>query len=371
MTDRLTKADVTRLLADPSGDARVRAAAKIAVQYDGRKLSAREREIAEEIIRLMARDAEVRVREALALNLKDSDKLPGDVARTLAADVSSVAIPLLQYSCVFSDADLIEIVYGNDSEKQVAIAGRKSISAPVSESLAQRGAETAVATLMANAGADIAEGAFQLALDRFPASATVTENMVRRSALPVTVAERLVSLVSDALKDYLVTRHELPPSIATDLVLQSRERVTVGLLSPDADDAAAERLVHQLRVNGRLTPSLVLRALCMGDVTFFEAAIGALAGVPVANARVLIHDRGELGLQALYEKAQLPDSLFIAFRAALDVIHETEHDGGPHDRDRYRRRVMERILTQFEHLGSIGGENLDYLVAKLTKHEVA
>jgi len=30
---------------------------------------------------------------------------------------------------------------------------------------------------------------------------------------------------------------------------------------------------------------------------------------------------------------------------------------------------MERILTQFEHLGSIGRDNLDYLVDKLARLE--
>jgi len=159
--------------------------------------------------------------------------------------------------------------------------------------------------------------------------------------------------------------------MVTDLVLQSRERATVSLLAPDADDAAVEQLVEQLRANGRLTPSLVLRALCIGDVAFFETAIAMLADVPLANARVLIYDRGALGLRALYERAQLPESLFAAYRVAVDVVHETEYDGEPHDRGRYRRRVMERILTQFEHLGSIGGENLDYLVTKLARLEVA
>jgi uncharacterized protein (DUF2336 family) len=371
MTQRLTKADVSRLLADPSGEARAEAAAKIAIQYESRALSSREREIAEEIIRFMVRDAEIRVRESLALHLKASDDLPRDVARALASDIRSVALPVLQFSNVLNDADLIDVVRELDSEKQAAIAGRKTLSVNVSQSLTQHGAEAAVAALMANPGADIGEGAYQTALDRFPVSAVVQESMVRRNVLPATVGERLVGLVSDALKEYLVTHHDLPAAVVTDLVLQSRERATVSLLAPNADDAAVERLVEQLRDNGRLTPSLVLRALCMGDVVFFETAIATLAGVPVANARVLIYDRGALGLRSLYERAQLPESLFAAYRVAVDVIHETEYDGEPHDRGRYRRRVMERILTQFEHLGSIGGENLDYLVTKLARIEVA
>ena len=371
MTQRLTKADVSRLLANPKGDSRAEAAAKIAIQYGSAALSSREREIAEEIIRVMVRDAEVRVREALAHHLKASDDLPRDVARALASDVTSVALPVLQFSTVLDDADLIDVIHDLDSEKQAAIAGRRTISTTVSESLTQHGAEAAVAALMANPGADIGEGAYQTALDRFPASTAVQENMVRRNVLPATVSERLVGLVSDALKEYLVAHHDLPAAIATDLILQSRERATVGLLGPDADAAAVERFVTQLQDNGRLTPSLVLRALCMGDVSFFETAVAMLASVPTANARVLIYDRGALGLKALYERAQLPESLFAAFRVAVDVIHETEYDGGPYDRDRYRRRVMERILTQFDHLGAIGGEDLDYLVARLTRLKVA
>lgn len=371
MSKRLTKADVSRLLADPSGESRADAAAKIAGQYENGILSPREREIAEEIIRLMARDAEVRVREALATHLKACDELPPDVARTLASDVDSVALPMLQFSSVLTDPDLIAVVRGTDVGRQVAVASRNEISASVAQSLAEHGFEPAVAALMGNAAANVEERAFQTALDRFPASVSITANMVHRAKLPVTVAERLVTLVSDALKDHLVTNHDLSESVATDLVMQSRERATVGLLSPDADDAAAARLIQSLRANGRLTPSLMLRALCMGDVTFFEVAIAALAGVPVANARKLAHDQGSLGLKALYDKAHLPDSLYSAFRAAVDVIHETEFNTDPRDRGQYRRRVMERILTQFDHLGAIGGENLDYLVAKLSKLEVA
>ena len=371
MTHQLTKADVSRLLANPSGVARAEAAAKIAVQFDQESLSPREREIALEIIRLMAQDAEVRVREALAVHLKECDELPRDVALALARDVAKVALPVLQYSCVLTDPDLIEIVRDRDPDKQVAIAGRKRVSPPVSLSLVQHGGETAVATLMTNDGAEIADAALQTALDRFPTSAAVTESMAHRISLPVTVAERLVSLVSDALKDHLVANHDLPPEIATDLVLQSRERATLGLLSPDADQAAAERLIRRLKATGRLTPSLVLRALCLGDVMFLEVALAVLAEVPTENARVLLHDKGALGFKAIYDKARLPGSLFAAFRAALDVIHDTEHEGVTHDRDEFRRRVMERILTQFEHLGAIGGENLDYHVAKLSKLKVA
>jgi hypothetical protein len=50
-------------------------------------------------------------------------------------------------------------------------------------------------------------------------------------------------------------------------------------------------------------------------------------------------------------------------RVALDVVRGTEFDGGEHDRERYRSRVITRILTQFEDLPEA---DLDYLLDKLS-----
>ena len=194
---------------------------------------------------------------------------------------------------------------------------------------------------------------------------TMQDVMVRRPRLPVTVAERLVTMVSEGLKVELVKRHELPASLATDLVLQSRERATI-TLSTESDEDELEQLVRQMRERGRLTPSIILRALCMGDMRFFEAAAAELARLPVVNVRSLIHDSGALGLRAAFDKAGLPASHFPAVRAAIDVARETDYDGGENDRERYSRRMIERILTQYGDLGvEFDSEDLEYLLTKM------
>jgi uncharacterized protein (DUF2336 family) len=171
----------------------------------------------------------------------------------------------------------------------------------------------------------------------------------------------LVVMVSEKLRSYLVRHHELPISLATDIVLQSRERATLQF-SLGSSEHQLERLVRQMHRNRRLTPFLVLRALCLGDLPFFEMAMAVMADVPVINARILIHDAGPNGLASLYEKAGMPPRLLPAVRVAADVVRGTEFDGGEHDRERYRSRVITRILTQFEDLPQ---EDLDYLVDKL------
>ncbi len=128
-------------------------------------------------------------------------------------------------------------------------------------------------------------------------------------------------------------------------------------------DAARPEAVRAVHANGRLTPSIVLRALCTGDIIFFEESLARLAGIPVTSARILIHDGGSLGLQSLCDKSGLPSALFSVARVAIDVVQEVEYDGQPGDRERFRDRMIQRVLTQFE--TGFDGANLEYLVAKL------
>lgn len=364
MTTTLTEADVVRLLTDPSGATRAVTAEKIAKELVSATLTERERELAIDIVRAMVRDAEVRVREALSRNLKSSHDLPHDVALSLARDVESVALPMLEFSSVLTDEDLIEIVRRSTGAKQVAVARRKSVSAPVAQALIESSNGEAVATLVANDGADLSEGALQDVIDSYGEEEAVQGALVHRANLPITVAERLVAMVSESLREYLVTHHELPPSVATDLVMESRERATISLLPPGVESADVVQLVHQLRVNGRLTPSLILQSLCMGDMQLFEASMAALARTTLENARILIHDGGVLGLKSLYMRAGMPERLYPAFRVAIDVWRENDFDGRERDRERHICRMIERILTQFE---DVGQENLDYLLKKLNQ----
>lgn len=367
MTNILSKTDVDRLLADPSVDSRRQTAAKIAAQYRSEALSADERRLAEEILGLMARDVEIKVRSALADNLKDYPGLARDLAITLAKDVEAVSLPLIRYSTALTDDDLIEIVRTQGTAKQTAVAQRPNVSADLADALADTGKHEVVSALVANDGAAISDKTYGKVLDRFGGDERVTGPLVRRKSLPVGVAERLVNLVSEQLQEQLVARHAVSADVATDVILQSRERATLGLLAPDAAAADVQSLVAQLHASRRLTPSIILRALCMGDMAFFETSVAVRAGIPAGSARALIHDAGSLGLPAVLERAGMPHSMQAVFKAAVEVARETDYDGGERDRERFRRRMIERVLTYLDDpSGDLGPENAEYLLARLS-----
>lgn len=365
--DRLTLSDVQRLLSDPSTEQRTATAERLAAQFAQPAMTEAERRIAEEIFRIMARDAEVRVREALSRHLKESPDVPRDIALALASDVDSVAVPMLHYSDVLTDADLIEIVRSQGAAKQEAVAGRRGVSAAVSEALIETGNENAVGTLVANIQANIPEAALQRVIEIYGENPDIQGKLTVRPTLPLAVAERLMNRVSENLRQHLLQNHALSPELAGDLILQARERAVVGLAS-QASEAELERLARELERNGRLTPSIILRALCMGDLAFFEVGIARLARTPMLNARTLLYDGGTLGLKAIFDKSGLPATFLPAIQAAIKVSRELQYDGLENDRERYSRRMMELVLTQYGDLGvTFDTGDLEYLLGRLNR----
>jgi uncharacterized protein (DUF2336 family) len=361
MAASLSSYDVARLMGEPSPDVRAELAGKIASDLTNHALTPAEVQLGQDIVRILARDVEESVRAALSRGLRHSPHLPRDVARKLAEDVEFVALPMLADSLVLTDEDLIEIVRYGSSLKQEAIASRPNLTETVTGALIDHGGEPAVTVLMTNNTAAIADDKFDHAIARFAGSTKVTTAMVLRDRLPVTVAERLVTMVSKALQSHLVKVHDLAPTTAANIVLASREHEIIRL-SLGASDVELRHMVAQMQRNGRLTPSLILRALCTGDIAFFEAAMAARSDIPVDNAQILIHEASRRGLHALYRKAAMPEALYGAVRAAVEVVDETGFDGEPRDLERFRSRVITRVLTLVE---TVDPADADYLLDKL------
>jgi uncharacterized protein (DUF2336 family) len=358
----LTDEDIRTLVKGATADDRAAAAQKLCQTIDRAPLTDEDRALAAEIIRVMAADAAELVRRALATTLKASPMLPRDVALKLARDVESVCLPVLAFSPAFTDDDLSDIVRLGGPVRQLAVARRPTLARPVTDALARHGTEKAVAAACTNDKADFGEAALQRIVDRFAESERVLTAVAYRAALPLSVSERLVALVSEQVREHLVAKHAIDPDVAMELAFGAAERATVDLVDQAGRTADVKGFVAHLHKGKRLTASLLLRALAQGHMTFFEWGVAELAGVPHHRTWLMIHDAGPLGLKAIYERAGLPARLFTAFRAAVDTYHSMEFDGGARDRERFQQKMLQRFLTSPQ---PAAREDVDYLVEKM------
>ncbi|MBI5941170.1 MAG: DUF2336 domain-containing protein [Caulobacterales bacterium] len=360
----LTDVDLRTLLKGATPDERAVAAHKLCRTLDREELTAEDRAAAADILRVMAADAAELVRRALAVTLKASNLVPHDVAVKLARDVESISLPMLNFSPVFSDDDLSEIIRLGGPVRQLAIAKRPELSEKVAGAMVEYGSEEAVETTLANDNAAFSENILQRALDRFEKSEQVLAAVAYRNALPLSVTERLINMVGDQVRDHLLNSHALSPETALTIAMGAKERATVDLVDQAGRAADPKAFAAHLNKVQRLSASLLLRGLAHGHMTFFECALAELAGVPHHRTWLMIHDAGPLGLRAIYDRAGLPARLFAAFRAGVDTWHSMEFDGGLRDRERFQERMLQRFLTQPQ---TVARDDVDYLIDKMDR----
>lgn len=343
-TPRLTRQDSARLEHDRSPEARADTATRVAQVFAGEEVSEQAREIALDIIERLARDVEMQVRRAVSEQLKHCPFLPAAIARQLAHDVESVAVPMIRYSTVLDDAELVAIIRDGNPAKQLAVAERATVSPTVSKALVETRRREVVGTLLANHGAEIAEQSYRAVLDDHGDDRTIQNLLVDRPALPIGVTAQLIDRVASALRERLIARHGFPPVMVDAIVDQGRERVLAEQAGSLTLPAEMDFLVQRLKSRGALSTTFALRALANGDLHLFEATMACHAGIPSENARQLIRDGGHSGFRRLYDQAGLLPDLFPAFRAALDIAMEVRRSRPDGWRAQDTKRILETMV---------------------------
>lgn len=323
----LSPAGVERLSLDPSVENRIDAANSVGAVFADGELGDSELETAAAILEKLSQDVELKVRQAVCEQVLRCPSLPPNIARRLARDVESVAVPIIRCCEALSDTDLIALIRDRNTLKQVSVARRDTVSPVVAGELVGTGKKTVVKTVLANDGAEIPETSLVEIVDAFGDLPSVQSLLVDRPALPAAVTLRLTSLVSDALAERLVTRHRLPPRFAGRLVAHGRESALCNMIGAGTSVHDAEAVARSMDRAGTLTPTFVLRLLCVGNFELFVALMASLAGISLGNARTLIHDHGRDGFRSLYEQSGLPEEIFAAFRTALEVALEVRRSG--------------------------------------------
>jgi len=112
----------------------------------------------DEVLCQLAELVEVEARAHVARLLAPLERAPGTVVVKLANDDIEVAKPLLEFSNVLSDDDLIDIIANQSEEHRKAIAGRSHVSERVGEAIAEHGGSGAVAELVRNINAELGPG---------------------------------------------------------------------------------------------------------------------------------------------------------------------------------------------------------------------
>ncbi len=332
-----TPAQADLILAkDKSDEVRIDLAAKISRLAPG--LTANEKDqvkvLAYEALEILARDQVVRVRQIIAETLKEYADAPPEIIRQLAWDAEVlVSGPILEYSPVLTDDDLIEIINrGSSTGRLNAISKRENVSGSVVDAIVETSDEVAIGLLLANKSAQIREQT----LDNIIENAITVESwhapLVARPRLSEFAAMRLAKFVADNLLKTLTSRKDLPPAVLAQVRTAVNDRIDHPEHEPTEKADAEENIstplqdafakAEKLQAKGNLDEAEVMRALKSKDRFAVVAALSVLTDVPVIKMEKAVRLKEPKGMVSIAWKAGLTVKTLAALQRDIAEISE-------------------------------------------------
>jgi hypothetical protein len=137
----------------------------------------------DEVLCQLAELVETEARAHVAQLLAPLERAPGTVVVKLANDDIEVARPLLEFSNVLSDDDLIDIISNQGEAHRTAIAGREHVPERVGEAIVDHGATGSVVRLVRNPNAEIGHGMLEKLVARATTDAAIMADLRGRAEI--------------------------------------------------------------------------------------------------------------------------------------------------------------------------------------------
>lgn len=355
----LDRADIISLANSKSVGARLKITEKVCKDYLEKDYSKDELKLAEDIFRLLVRDSEVRVRATMSEALKLSRALPHDIAITLARDVETVAIPIIEFSSVLTEDDLHEIIEGSNFKKMMAIARREELPLSAKELLLSLGNEQITGALAVNDNFMDNEESFEAGLDAYCESPEALINIVERIDIAPQIIEKLMSEVAENVIREMQDKYDITPDVEKVAAHAIEISILINL-NDKTSDTDIHGLIKHLYHFDKLTTSILLSALCMGKMRFFEAALAKKAEIPADNVKKLLMLGGHNGIMGLLRKSGMPSKLTSVIHLVLRLAVERNRKQAESDAEDFCTWLVNRL----EYFSS--SQNVDYLNYMLT-----
>eukprot|EP01037_Dinobryon_pediforme_P015275 gene15275-15426_t len=270
---------------------------------------------AELALTALADDPSPLVRGALAEVFASAETAPKNLVLALAADQSTVALPILSRSPVLSDFDLIDLAASADIDGQVAIAGRLGLPETVCAVLAETSFYAAALALVENEQAHVSDASCRRLIRRFN-QAELREALLARPGLSISLRYDLVQATTQVLARFVSACGWMSHARLDRVTEEAEQIAAVAMASPEKPQEIGTFVEH-LADCGALRPNLLLRSLLTGSLELFQTALGLLTREPLPRIVAFQRDPKGSGFAALYRRAKLPEVLLPAFRSVL------------------------------------------------------
>jgi uncharacterized protein (DUF2336 family) len=261
-----------------------------AVDYSNQQIA-----LFDDVFQCLMEHIEASAKALLANRLATIDTAPPHTIRALAFDdLIEVAAPVLSQSERLDDDALIETARNKSQAHLMAISTRRVLSGAVTDVLVLRGNDEVIQSTVNNPGAEFSERGFTRLVNRAEGDDALASCLAMRPTIPRHLYLKLLAKASATVRERLEAAN---PQRAGDVPTAVREATRLARTAPAAvtrETAIAHALVKSLYEDGRLDEFQVTAFAEAGKFDEANAAIAALANVPVSIAEnMMVETRAE------------------------------------------------------------------------------
>ena len=332
-----------------NGDAPQRAqlATQLAEFLSKDDVPAAERDQVVPVVLKLAIDPVVQVRKALAEGLITLAKLNADVLFSIVSDDDELALPFLSATPALTHWHMLAVLRVGDEPRQACVALRPDITREAVDYIVKSLPLKIALLLFENAAVALSNEDYHALYSRFGHAGDMVECLLACQDLPLDIRIMQAKRASNRMHQLMAERGWLPANDAAELVADAEETAVLRILAQASDDELGS-VVSFLVNKAMLTPSILVRAACLGEMRVVQQALAHLAGIPAKRARELMRGRGLTGFKGLHGKSGLPSSCYWILQAACDVALDEHEEGITLGADDFGRRLIEALMTRYE-----------------------
>jgi uncharacterized protein (DUF2336 family) len=294
----------------------------------------------------LAVDPEFVVQEALARGLVYARELHADVVFTLVAGEDEIALPFIAAARSLDGWRMAAIVRVGDVARQIKIARRPDLAAEAIDEILKKGEAEVALALLDNRHAPLSAKHCRTLYSELGREPAILERLLSWPGLPIDIRIAQARLASRRILRLVTERGWLAPVDADEIVAGAADATILDLLAGAEPDDLATAIAFMAEKD-MLTPAVLLRAACLGEMQVVEAGLAHLAGLTCSRAQKMMYGRSAMRARALLRRAGIPESCHAVLRAAMAVERQAAEDEIDLDAEDFGRQMIAAMMIEF------------------------
>ena len=304
-----------------------------------------ERESVLPVMLKLALDEERAVRAVLAEELSSIAAVPADLLFCVIAGEDDIALPFLKITPALDPWHMLAVLRVGDEARQCTVASRHDITAEAAAYIIKSSPVPVVLALMDNELVKLELADMHALYARLGQSGDLVDRLLAMPNLPLDIRITQAKRAATRMRQMMAEKSWLPANDASELVSDAEDSAILQVLAT----APVEELLRGidfLAAKHMLTPALIIRAACLGEMRVVEASLALLGGSSPQRTAGLMYGRG--AMKSLVSKCGLPASCAGVLQAYADVVMEARAEGLNLGRESFGRRLLEALMTRYE-----------------------